>query len=189
MAKPLLRLILLTLIGACQATDERALVSLGSGAGPENRIATPAPVSSEISPSRLFSQPFELMNNLFVNFQGCTFTLTGAAAEDENVCRVSIEVTPAPVYAPCPYVYGGSDYFPDNNLCEDTSDDLSCAAEAVVYDNGIMSIRNAAGTGPACGDYDGYFYYEVTVCGTTTNQRLWRCGAAQTPYDLVWQQL
>ncbi len=162
------------------------MVTLGNGAAPDARIPTPTPAATTTMNSELFNQGFELLSNMFVNFQGCTFTAPGASTE--NVCLISIDISPPPVYAPCPYTYGGSDYFPDNNLCEDTSDDLSCAAEAVIRENGFMTLRNARGTGNDCQTFNGDYYYDVTECGTTPGQQLWKCGDPETPRDLIWQQ-
>ncbi len=184
---PLL-LTILILVACNQVQDDGALLTMGNGAAPDARIATPAPEVPTTMNSELFNQGFELRSNMFVNFQGCSFTPLGIPLEYGVPCLVNIDITPPAVFASCPYTSSGSDYFPDNNLCEDTSDDLSCSAEAVIRENGMMTLSNAQGTGYGCQSFNGDFYYEVTECGETPGQRLWKCGDPETPRDLIWQQ-
>lgn len=172
-------LLLLLLICACQ-TQQEAVEKAG--------INSPIPTGGQINSTadstpdtRIFQQMFELEDDLIINFQGCEFN---------TKCYVFIEVHPVEQYSLCgnKALPGDYPYDIDSPICEDKSDDLSCRADAIVREDGTMTLTNAIGTKEECIFFDGNYEYEVSNC-LNYDQRLLKCGFDQQKYDLYWQKL
>lgn len=174
--------ILLLLLCSCQAKEPSVQNGAVSGNGPASgsvgyeegsQYTPPTPVVTPTHP--LFSQGFEVDDDVFLNFQNCSFNTS---------CNIQIDYKPdTPVENEC--FYNNESY-----LCQDDLRNVSCAARAVIDENGSMLISNAYGSDDTktafCAGYEGLYTYILTTCRTDLVQKVWICGQGSQIYDLYW---